>query len=158
MSGSGICWDICKSAPRSIQITTSAPHQSDFYRLDALPAAQPTASMHWRHWLVRYVLYIGDIVDTWSNAKCLCWTVSWSVDRGCIALSDIRGLSRTEHQVLSWPPADIVITLTIRVIPQQFIQWSRICRIYPVIAVILIHISAFILYTLLYLSLHLYTA
>jgi len=26
-----------------------APHCSVFYRLDALPAAQPTASKHWRH-------------------------------------------------------------------------------------------------------------
>jgi len=26
-----------------------APHHSVFYRLDALPATQPTASRHWRH-------------------------------------------------------------------------------------------------------------
>jgi len=32
-----------KSAPRSGQITTPAPHHSDFYKPDALPAAQPTA-------------------------------------------------------------------------------------------------------------------
>ena len=37
---------ICKSAPRSRQITTPAPHHSVFYRPDALPAAQPTASKH----------------------------------------------------------------------------------------------------------------
>ena len=42
MSGSGISWAICKSAPRSRQISTPAPHHSVFYRLDALPAAQPT--------------------------------------------------------------------------------------------------------------------
>ena len=30
------------------QITTPAPHHSFFYRPDALPAAQPTASKHWR--------------------------------------------------------------------------------------------------------------
>ena len=48
MSGSGISWTICKSAPRSRQITTLAPHHSVFYRPDALPAAQPTASKHWR--------------------------------------------------------------------------------------------------------------
>jgi len=35
---------ICKSAPRSRQITTPAPHHSVFYRPDALPAAQQTAS------------------------------------------------------------------------------------------------------------------
>jgi len=31
-----------KSAPRSKQITTPAPHHSVFYRPDSLPAAQPT--------------------------------------------------------------------------------------------------------------------
>ena len=50
VSGNSISWDIhvCKSAPRSRQITTPAPHHSVFYRPDALPAAQPTASKHWR--------------------------------------------------------------------------------------------------------------
>ena len=32
----------------SRQITMPAPHRSVFYRPDALPAAQPTASTHWR--------------------------------------------------------------------------------------------------------------
>ena len=45
-SGSGISWAVCKSAPRSRQITTPAPHHSVFYRPDALPATQPTASKH----------------------------------------------------------------------------------------------------------------
>ena len=48
MSGSGISWTICKSAHRSWQITTPTPHHPVFYRSDALPAAQPTASKHWR--------------------------------------------------------------------------------------------------------------
>ena len=43
---SGISWAICKSAPCSRQTTTPAPHHSVFYRPDALPAAQPTASKH----------------------------------------------------------------------------------------------------------------
>jgi len=34
------------SAPRSREITTPAPHHSVFYRPDALPVAQPTASKH----------------------------------------------------------------------------------------------------------------
>ena len=46
VSGSGISWAICKSAPCSRQITTPAPHHSVFYRPDALPAAQPTVSKH----------------------------------------------------------------------------------------------------------------
>ena len=48
MSGSGISWAVCKSAPCSWQIAMPAPHHSVFYRPDALPAAQPTASKHWR--------------------------------------------------------------------------------------------------------------
>ena len=44
VSGSGISWAICKSAPRYRQTTTPAPHHSIFYRPDALSAAQPTAS------------------------------------------------------------------------------------------------------------------
>ena len=49
VSGSGISWAICKSAPRFRQITTPAPHHSVFFRPDALPAAQPTVWNHWRH-------------------------------------------------------------------------------------------------------------
>jgi len=49
VSGSGISWAIGKSAPCSRQITTPTPHHSVFYRPDALAAAQPTASKHWRH-------------------------------------------------------------------------------------------------------------
>ena len=48
VSGSGISWAICKSAPCSRQTTTAALHHSVIYRPDALPAAQPTASKHWR--------------------------------------------------------------------------------------------------------------
>jgi len=48
VSGSGISWAVCKFAPRCRQITTPAPHHSVFYRPDALPATQPTASKHWR--------------------------------------------------------------------------------------------------------------
>ena len=48
VSGSGISWATYKSAPRSRQTTTPAPHHSVFYRPDALPVAQPIASKHWR--------------------------------------------------------------------------------------------------------------
>jgi len=48
VSGSGISWAVCTSAPRSRQITMPAPHHSVFYRPDALPATQPTVSKHWR--------------------------------------------------------------------------------------------------------------
>ena len=50
VSGSGISWAICKSAVCiSLQTDNHATlHHSVFYRLYALPAAQPTASRHWR--------------------------------------------------------------------------------------------------------------
>ena len=53
VSGSGISWAICKSAPCSRQITMPTPHHSVFYRPDALPAAQPTVSKHWRKQMLR---------------------------------------------------------------------------------------------------------
>jgi len=46
VSGSGISWAICKSAPFLSQKTTPAPHCSAFYRPDALPATHPTLSKH----------------------------------------------------------------------------------------------------------------
>ena len=49
VSSSGISWAIFKSARRSRQITTPTPHHSVFYRPDALPATEPTASKHCRH-------------------------------------------------------------------------------------------------------------
>ena len=42
VSASCISWAICKSAHCCRQITTTAPNHSSFYRLDALPAIQPT--------------------------------------------------------------------------------------------------------------------
>ena len=68
VSGSGITWAICKSAPRSRQITMPAPHHSVFYRPDALPAAQPTASKHYS--LFRQVM----LFPIWySPASCTSW-------------------------------------------------------------------------------------
>jgi len=49
VSGSGISWAICMSAHCSRQITMPATHHSVFHSPDALPAAQPAASKHWRH-------------------------------------------------------------------------------------------------------------
>jgi len=43
VSGSGISWAICMSAPRSRQITMIASHQF-FYKPDAIPVARPTVS------------------------------------------------------------------------------------------------------------------
>jgi len=60
VSGSGISWAVCKSAPRSRHNHASTPPLS-FYRPDALPVAQPTASKHWRQ-----VVSLA----SWTNTKC----------------------------------------------------------------------------------------
>jgi len=49
VSGGGISWAICKSAPLLQTDNHASTHHSVFYRPYALPAAQPTASKHWRH-------------------------------------------------------------------------------------------------------------
>ena len=63
VSGSGISWAICKSAPSSRQTTTPAPHHSILYRPDALSAVQPTASKHWRPIEHAYSDYISCSLD-----------------------------------------------------------------------------------------------
>ena len=75
MSGSGISWTICKSAPSFRQ---TASHHSVFYRSDALPAAQPTASKHWRHVNWDYICssskFRAFLAVSVSNALVmLCW-------------------------------------------------------------------------------------
>jgi len=74
VSGSGISWAICKSAPRCRQITTPAPHHSVFYRPNALPAAQPTASKHWRHFALLLGLARPTLTVkfwTWKNLSAM---------------------------------------------------------------------------------------
>ena len=44
VSGSGISWAVCKSAPRSRQITTPAPHHSVFLQTGC-PSCRPTNSV-----------------------------------------------------------------------------------------------------------------
>ena len=71
VSGSGISWAICKSAPRSRHITTPAPHHSVFYRPDALPATQPTASKHWNQLDHMQTIYTSLQTDNRTNTSSL---------------------------------------------------------------------------------------
>ena len=82
VSGSSINWVVCKSAPRSrqITITTPASHHSVFYRPDALPAAQPTASKHWRHYTNLFIIRTGIWHCSWLwlgvfdvAGQLICW-------------------------------------------------------------------------------------
>jgi len=84
---SAISWAICKSAPRSRQTTKPAPHHSVFYRPDALPATQPTASKHWkkvqgkiskttpRH--LSRVTTIASMIGRVSECACTAIAVGW---------------------------------------------------------------------------------
>ena len=73
VSGSGISWTICKSAPRFRQITTPAPHHSSFLQAGCC-SCRPTNSVkalkayycvfhsmkinHWRYWRIIKQEYI----------------------------------------------------------------------------------------------------
>ena len=73
MSSSGISWAICKSSPSSRQITMPPPHHSVFYRLDALPAAQPTVSKHWRPHTKGLICIKKNKIKLYSTTtKCTC--------------------------------------------------------------------------------------
>ena len=68
VSGSGIRWAIFKSALHSRQITMPAPHHSVSYRPDALPAAQPKASKHWRQLLYpELCINFGQVINMIRN-------------------------------------------------------------------------------------------
>jgi len=79
VSGSGISWVVCKSAPRCRQITMPATDHSVFYRPDALPA-QPTASKHWRdksvqkHGMIK-LLNVKDMlkISAWKQNRKKWW-------------------------------------------------------------------------------------
>ena len=68
VSGSGISWAVCKSAPRSTEITMPAPHHSVFYR-HALPAAQPTASKHWRQQQFSVWIWLKSDAVHWPHTR-----------------------------------------------------------------------------------------
>ena len=66
VSGSGISWAICKSAPHSRQM--QHPHHSVFYRPDALPATQPTASI---------LMHLPDNMRLECAPTCWSWRSFW---------------------------------------------------------------------------------
>ena len=98
MSGSGISWAICKSAPWPRHITTPASHHSLFYRPDALPAAQPTASKHVNgHW--DYYSYKQTIMEQRVSSL-----VKYSRHPQCVVilpLPEIGGTSKV-HEMTEW--------------------------------------------------------
>ena len=105
VSGSGISWTICKSALRSRQITTPTPHCSVFYRPDALPAAQPTASKHWRH---KYKFTSTNVAN-----------VEITEITGCYTPTTMSGLSSKSHTHTSAHLMDLFLGLQGEPIPER---------------------------------------
>jgi len=70
VSGSGIYWAICEVCTSS-QTTMPTSHHSVFYRPDALPATQPTASKHWRQIKALSKRYARHICV--FNSRCCHW-------------------------------------------------------------------------------------
>ena len=68
VSGSGISWAKCMSAPFSRQITTPTPHNSVLYRPDALPAVQPT---YWKKYSIRIIIAFGHSTPGVQRSSCL---------------------------------------------------------------------------------------
>ena len=101
VSGSGISWAICKSAPCSRQITTPAPPLLSFYRPDAIPAAQPTASKHWRCYLVICNITISEVIGT-AGIVCDLW-ICWA----SICLSAPAWATAAKFAAVARPAGDI---------------------------------------------------
>jgi len=62
VSGSGITWATCKSAPRSSQITTPPPHHSVF-------TGRLTESKHWRQGTFQINSIYKQIQEAWNLAN-----------------------------------------------------------------------------------------
>ena len=93
VSGSGISWAVCKSAPRSRQITMPAPHHSVFTgRMPFLPPNQQRKSTEghlqlcWYISTFGYVLKCASVLELWSGQG---W---WH-----LAEEDVQGLLWRRH-------------------------------------------------------------
>jgi len=64
VSGVASTGPICKSAPHPRQITMTTSHHSAFCKPDALPAAQPTASKHWKHMVITNTMILLNIIGS----------------------------------------------------------------------------------------------
>ena len=122
MSGSGISWDICKSATRSRQITMPVPHHSVFYRPDALPATQPTASKHWRHvWPQTTIM--SKMTVLWGGHVYYFWEIGWQVKDSYFERADIDRMRSRWYRHLNV----VNILFTFRTRPRYLISHFTSC-------------------------------
>jgi len=94
-----------------MQITMPVPHHSVFYRPDALPVAQPTASKHWRlkkqnsntqlsslmEWQFLY-FYNFHLLATSPGKRALETVRPWASSSPPVSRSDLRSTSRPDCQ------------------------------------------------------------
>ena len=105
MSGNGISWAICKSAPRSRQITTPAPHHSVFAgRMPFLQPNQQRQSIAWWKearwvWTVCLRLLPDSIVAVIWTQTLLHLSPAWATFT-CLVLASSTELGRL-FQVLT---------------------------------------------------------
>ena len=127
VSGSDISWAVCKSAPRSRQITTPAPHHSVFYRPDAVPDAQPTASKHWRQQLTAHAP--NHIGCEWGrksvNVTIVCDAVFRASNVECMGLCSRRCTVSPPHCVTS--TAMMTSMLLLMVVVMRMVVGGRAC-------------------------------
>jgi len=122
VSGSDISWAICKSAPRSRQITTPAPHHSVFYRPDALPATQPTATKHWRHKHSRLAWpHFHETGTSWSTCTPNLKSLVLSTPKICPGPQNVE----ISHVPLTTPTSGTVSNWLWRPPP----KWPILCRV-----------------------------
>ena len=103
VSGSGISWAICKSAPRSRQITTPAPHQSIFFtgRMPFLPPNQQRQSTEGTNILYTSMTNQQHTVtqrfNWWTHPRRLVLAQS---NTRCIAVTPSRPIGATSPPVI----------------------------------------------------------
>ena len=103
------CKDLVKLLPPTNQPST-------FYRPDALPVAQPTASEHWRQylWAQLLTMYVRHIVTRLHVDTAL--SESWgTVDKTCTVISRAEPTQQTPHTVSTYaacvPPPQCYVTV-----------------------------------------------
>jgi len=154
VSDSGISWAICKSAPHSRQTTTPVPHHSVFYRPDALPAAQPTASKHWRqkHWRQFTIVHIVHYCSLFSIFDIILnHTYFWPAKVVAkLNYTTVAALHMSIVKEIEWWHAGVIIFWSER---HMVFIWSSRCHCHSVICLpVLLQCSELSLLILAYLG------
>ena len=114
MSGSGISWAICKSAPRSRQTTTPAPHHSVFYFLPPNQQRQNTEGIKVTERSRNYRRLRSDQTMTCDSAKCCHFEISADTDFLVATAARLQCHSACKHRRRLPYAATLPVTCTNR--------------------------------------------